>query len=169
MIELIKNIEQWAEERNLINGSTPQKQMLKLMEEFGELCGGIAKNKLEVIKDSIGDCFVVLTILNAQYRMESTKPNSHQSHLLEPTGHFGAHTLDEAILRAAAKIGQMANPSTRNEDWDVKALANYLFLIAKMADLDFPKCVQYAYDQIKDRKGKMIDGVFVKEGDLEND
>ncbi|MDW1135410.1 hypothetical protein P2M41_11045 [Mannheimia haemolytica] len=29
MQQLIKNIEQWAEDRNLINGSTPQKQMLK--------------------------------------------------------------------------------------------------------------------------------------------
>ncbi|WP_288063133.1 MazG-like family protein [Rodentibacter caecimuris] len=164
--QLIKNIELWAEDRNLIEGSTPQKQFIKLMEEFGELCSGVSKNKVDVVKDSIGDCFVVLTILNAQYRVESTKPNSHQSHLLEPTGHFGAHTLDEAILRAAAKIGQMANPSTRNGDWDVNALVNYLFLIAKMADLDFKECIQHAYDQIKNRKGKMIDGVFVKEGDL---
>ncbi|HDL4381901.1 TPA: MazG-like family protein, partial [Mannheimia haemolytica] len=55
MQQLIKNIEQWAEDRNLINGSTPQKQMLKLMEEFGELCGGIARNNPEMIKDAIGD------------------------------------------------------------------------------------------------------------------
>lgn len=27
-------------------------------------------------------------------------------------------------------------------------------------------CLQIAYDAIKDRKGKMIDGVFVKEEDL---
>lgn len=32
MHQLIKHIEQWAEDRNLIEGSTPQKQMLKLME-----------------------------------------------------------------------------------------------------------------------------------------
>ncbi|SQK93957.1 Uncharacterised protein [Haemophilus influenzae] len=32
--QLIKNIEQWAEDRNLIEGSTPQKQFIKLMEEF---------------------------------------------------------------------------------------------------------------------------------------
>lgn len=37
--ELIGKIEQWAEDRNLILGSTPQKQFIKLMEEFGELCG----------------------------------------------------------------------------------------------------------------------------------
>ena len=52
MKELIKKIENWAEERNLIKGSTPQKQFIKLMEEFGELCSGISKNKIDVVKDS---------------------------------------------------------------------------------------------------------------------
>ena len=28
------------------------------------------------------------------------------------------------------------------------------------------ECLEHAYDQIKDRKGRMIDGVFVKEEDL---
>nr|DAS87263.1 MAG TPA: NTP-PPase-like protein [Caudoviricetes sp.] len=32
MKELIEKIENWAEERNLINGSTPKKQFIKLME-----------------------------------------------------------------------------------------------------------------------------------------
>lgn len=52
--QLIKNIEQWAEDRNLIEGSTPQKQFIKLMEEFGELCSGVAKNKPDVIKIALG-------------------------------------------------------------------------------------------------------------------
>lgn len=166
MQKLIQQIEQWAEDRNLIHGSTPQKQILKLVEEFGELCSGVAKNKPGVIKDSIGDCFVVLTIINAQCRNESTETNANQSHLLEPTGHFGAHSIDEALLRAAAKIGNFANKTTPPDDWDVNCLSNYLFLVSKMANLDFWDCVQHAYDQIKDRKGKMINGVFVKEEDL---
>ena len=37
MQQLIKQIDQWAEERNLILDSTPQKQLIKLMEEFGDL------------------------------------------------------------------------------------------------------------------------------------
>ena len=166
MQQLIKQIEQWAEERNLIEGSTPQKQMLKLMEEFGELCGGIAKNKPEVIKDSIGDCFVVLTIMNAQYRNKSTKTNANQSHLLIPTGHFRAGSLDEALLRTTAKIGNFANMTVPPNDWDVNSLANYLYLISQMTTLDFKDCVQHAYNQIKDRKGKMREGIWVKEEDL---
>ena len=42
-----------------------------------------------------------------------------------------------------------------------------LYLVcARYFDLDIHDCVQAAWDEIKDRKGRMIDGVFVKEGDL---
>jgi hypothetical protein len=27
------------------------------------------------------------------------------------------------------------------------------------------ECLSVAYDDIKDRKGKMVDGIFIKEGD----
>jgi len=33
-------------------------------------------------------------------------------------------------------------------------------------NLSMQECLQVAYDDIKDRKGRMIDGVFVKESDL---
>ena len=43
----------------------------------------------------------------------------------------------------------------------VKGLIN----IAYMNKLTIKECLQAAYDDIKDRKGKMVDGVFVKEED----
>ena len=98
--KLHSNIVQWAYDRNLIEGATPAAQMLKMVEELGELAGGIAKNRPEVIKDSIGDCFVVLTIL------------------------------------------------------------------AEQCGMDMQESIQQAWDEIKDRRGKLIDGVFVKEADL---
>lgn len=78
----------------------PNKQVLKLGEEFGELCQGMAKGKPDQVKDSIGDMYVVLTILTLQLGM----------------------CIDD--------------------------------------------CVELAYEEIKDRKGKMVNGVFVKESDL---
>lgn len=41
-----------------------------------------------------------------------------------------------------------------------------LISISEQLGLDFNKCVEYAYNEIKDRKGKLIDGTFVKESDL---
>lgn len=36
-------------------------------------------------------------------------------------------------------------------------------IIAKFNNLSLRECFNHAYQQIKDRKGKMVDGVFVKE------
>ena len=38
--------------------------------------------------------------------------------------------------------------------------------IADVYQLNFEDCIRQAYNEIKDRKGRMVDGVFVKEGDL---
>lgn len=96
---LTSEIRKWAIKRNL-HLADPSKQTLKLGEEYGELCAGLAKGKPEKVKDSIGDMFVVLTILTMQL----------------------GTTVEE--------------------------------------------CAEYAYEQIKDRKGKTINGMFVKEDDL---
>lgn len=41
-----------------------------------------------------------------------------------------------------------------------------LVILAMQLGLDVQGSVQVAYNEISDRKGKMIDGVFVKEDDL---
>lgn len=42
----------------------------------------------------------------------------------------------------------------------------HLYQIAKKYNTTLEETLEMAYNEIKDRKGKMIDGVFVKEGDL---
>lgn len=64
MQELTQKVLNWAEERNLIKGSDPKSQTLKLMAEAGELADSI--NKGSDCRDDIGDCLVVLIILAAQ-------------------------------------------------------------------------------------------------------
>lgn len=177
MKELIKNIEQWAEDRNLIEGSTPQKQMLKLMEEFGELCGGIAKNKPDVIKDSVGDCLVVMIIMKRQLglgteynfdelekRFEMPAKFNTELACLDFGVHFG---ILAKTLSVFDRFGLCFYPS--NIVFDFIRCYGSLLAICFSLKLDIKDCLQIAYDQIKDRKGKMIDGVFVKAEDLEND
>jgi len=38
--------------------------------------------------------------------------------------------------------------------------------IMERNNLDIKECLEVAWDDIKDRKGKMVDGIFVKESDL---
>lgn len=91
------SIRLWAAARNLIEGSSPDRQMDKLIEEVNELDMAILQDNREEFIDAIGDCAVVLTIMAAQ------------------------------------------------------------------KGLNVEDCIAAAYDQIKDRKGMMVDGVFVKE------
>src|SRR5699024_1021482 len=66
--ELTRKIEVWATDRNLHNADS-KAQISKLTEEIGELASGVNKSNREVIKDSIGDAYVVLTILAMQQRV----------------------------------------------------------------------------------------------------
>lgn len=87
----------WAADRNLIEGSSPSAQLLKLWEEANELSDAVETVDYVEFKDAIGDCIVVLTIMAAQWGM------------------------------------------------------------------DVEDCIAAAWEEIKDRKGKMVDGIFVKE------
>ena len=97
--ELTRLIEVWATDRNLHNADS-KAQISKLTEEIGELASGVNKSNKEVVKDSIGDAYVVLTILAMQQKV------------------------------------------------------------------DVRDCIDMAYEEIKDRKGRLVDGVWVKESDL---
>ncbi|STO54452.1 MazG nucleotide pyrophosphohydrolase domain [Canicola haemoglobinophilus] len=173
MIDLIQNIEQWAIERNLIEGSTPQKQMLKLMEEFGELCGGVAKNKPEVIKDSIGDCFVVIVILSNQLGVDGYVDFDADDIIQEYLdGKYSYTNVTKKLLEGIHYLGGLSLPISNG--WKIQKEYIELFfmnlvLIALFNGLNFKDCMQHAYNQIKDCKGRMIDGVWVKQEDLQND
>ena len=49
---------QWHEDRNLIEGSTDKDQVLKLMQELGELSDSVCKGK--DVRDDLGDMMVVM-------------------------------------------------------------------------------------------------------------
>lgn len=58
-------IREWAAERGIYRDGDRKTQLIKLMEEVGELSQGILKNNEYDIRDAIGDCVVVLTNLAA--------------------------------------------------------------------------------------------------------
>lgn len=100
MQDLLRKVEGWAADRNLLAGSTPEAQLRKLREEVDEIDDALDMDDNEALVDAIGDCTVVLTIL------------------------------------------------------------------AKMSGYTLEYCFGEAWHEIKDRKGKMHNGVFVKEQDF---
>lgn len=76
------------------------------------------------------------------------------------------------MCKTIEELGELARAINKN---DVKGQIDgigdtvvTLICISQQLGLDFNECLEYAYNEIKDRKGKMIDGIFVKEEDLKN-
>lgn len=167
LTQLIKNIENWAEDRNLIEGSTPKKQFIKLMEEFGELCSGVSKNKIDVVKDSIGDCFVVMVILAAQRKKDEMLSAGGVAAFIEPHCN-NKFDVEDHLINSLYVLHLLSKELSSHANISILFMSCFIQLleVAHHFDLDIYDCVQAAWDEIKDRKGRMIDGVFVKEGDL---
>lgn len=73
------------------------------------------------------------------------------------------------LLKAFSEMGELADATAKNDRAGVVdgvgdvmvCLINYCAL----QDIDLVKCLESAYEEIKDRKGTMMpSGVFVKEG-----
>ena len=60
---LTSDIIEWAKARNI---NTPDKQTIKLVEEFGEFGKAYLRKDQEGMKDAIGDMYVVIAILANQ-------------------------------------------------------------------------------------------------------
>lgn len=157
--KLITNVQQWSVDRGLDKADS-KKQMLKLYEEFGELASGLAKGNKEVVKDSIGDVVVVLIILAQQQGLEKISDfNIICNHLQE----------SDLMPQASETIGLISLQVRRTKseiEEPIVRLISYLRTIAKYENLKFEDCLSQAWNEIKDRKGKLFDGVWVKEEDL---
>lgn len=64
--DLCESVINWANKRNIITGSSPKDQTLKLVAEVGELADAISKNDKTGIQDGIGDILVCLINLAEQ-------------------------------------------------------------------------------------------------------
>lgn len=160
-IELENKVQQWFVDRNL-NEANPIKQFLKLMEESGELFEGIAKDKSGLIYDALGDIQVVLIGLEQQIKNGAQiLANQQELELLLMVSSLG-NIAQKLYAHVCHNETQM--PLIKS---DLMFLDSVISSVSLFNGTDADSCLQIAYDAIKDRKGKMIDGVFVKEEDLE--
>lgn len=71
------------------------------------------------------------------------------------------------ICKTVEELGELARSLIEDDkSAQVDAIGDVavtLIAIALQLNLSFEECLEYAYNEIKDRKGKLINGVFVKE------
>ena len=67
----------------------------------------------------------------------------------------------------AISIGDLSgNFGPRTNKRNIQEINRYLQIISIRYGTTLEACLELAWNEIKDRKGKMVDGVFVKEEDL---
>lgn len=162
MQELNKKIIEWAKEREIDKKCTVEGQAIKTIEEMSELIKGICKDDIDLIKDSIGDVYVTLVIGCMLSGVDIEKAiNFKVNDTVEMDNKF------EMFYNLSKDIQVISNFFDKNVYNDV-TFTFYLTLkrIAKYYHTNFKKCVKLAYNEIANRKGKIIDGQFVKESDL---
>lgn len=164
--ELNQRIEKWAHERKLDKEATKEAQSVKTAEEFAELIIGISKNKEDLIKDSIGDVYVTILVGNlvqnkvdlvevckeAKRDFRSVRDNFQK---------FDKRSMIKSItscMREIINIGYTEN--------SIRMILMNLMAIADLYSLTLNECVEAAYKEIANRKGRIINGQFVKQEDL---
>lgn len=74
----------------------------------------------------------------------------------------------DQYMKLIQEAGELSDSICKGKDIrdDIGDMMVVLINIMTRNNLSMEECLQVAYDDIKDRKGRMIDGIFVKEADL---
>lgn len=80
----------------------------------------------------------------------------------------GGATIESQFVKLAEEMGELAGNIARGRDCsdDVGDMVVVLTHIARLQGTSIEKCIEVAYNDIKDRKGEFRNGSFIKESDL---
>lgn len=161
MNELIQKIEQWASDRNIIKGSKPIDQAMKLFSEFGEMADNVGKGR--DCRDDIGDCAVVMAIIMAQCGLSFHAYAENLNFISQYDIKYNVSQLGSNISEFVSDIATNYEISDNSDAfiWCIE----YLNVIAMQIGSSLEECIQIAYNDIKDRAGILWNGVFVKNTD----
>ena len=78
----------------------------------------------------------------------------------------GATDKDQ-FCKLIQEAGELSDNICKGKDMsdDIGDMIVVLINIAERNNLTLKECLEKAWDDIKDRKGEMVDGIFIKEGD----
>lgn len=181
--ELIIRTAEWARERGLHLGNY-QMQVLKLVEELGELIGAHLKLKKgpsdkwrQVQKDSVGDMLVVMGVtrailIEAGQTMEY-RPAPREKELnvmpfaskIEPWTACARKTGEFALFEILSDIGHVNFFREESLQFILEGVWKELQEYCIGEGLDILECWELAYNEVAQRKGKTVNGVFIKNGD----
>jgi hypothetical protein len=154
----------WAEVKGLIKKENQDSQYLKTVEEIGELSVSIQKKKTQDTIDAIGDITVCLSILSYQKGLTPEKLMNLVSKMREQV------VTKEEAERRNLHVQYISFINKASADYymysvgeDLLLAFHHLFFVAKLLGHDLSDCMEFAWNEIKGRTGKLVDGNFVKD------
>lgn len=141
MKTLQQQIINWAKKKGIDN---PQNQKLKVIEEAGEVAGAILKGNRDEILMELGDVIVTIIILHYLNRGGTEFPS------LSDVYEGSKDDMIEDLVYAV----HMADVNPR--------CLSYLQYVAYYYNSTLEECLTMAWNKIKDRQGKTVDGTFIK-------
>ena len=163
--ELVPLIHQWAKKRKIYEQLTPFDELLKTHEEVGELIKACYDDDPIAIQDAIGD--VMVTLINLCHFVEENpamlinkypfKRNESEKSL------HTALIINKFILELMWSVSKYECSARAEVFFKIPLIAQKLHIIAKIHNTTLEECLNIAYNEIKDRKGRIINGKFVKD------
>ena len=165
--ELVPLIHQWAKERKIYEQLTPFDELLNTHEEVGELIKACYDSDRIGIRDALGDTLVTL-INYCYFRREnfntifinllSLKHNTYEDCVSLA---LSANKLLIELLNSEYRMSK--HNYTGNCYTHILYIVKYLNNIAELEGTTLEACLNFAYNEIKDRTGRIINGKFTKD------
>lgn len=149
---LYKEVKMWAEDKKLLNENSVFAQYTYFRAELYEVSVAKGLN----LNIEVGDVLVTLFVLCHQFGITFEELMSDQS--IRPVNNM---LLPQLLILSKRK----ERPSDI-KSWIACCVNSHILELQEendMGDGDLPKCLYLALQKIKNRKGKMIDGAFIKE------
>lgn len=164
--ELVPLIQEWAKERGIFDKSTPFDQLLKTHEEVGELIKACYDNDKPAIQDAIGDTMICL--INYCYMIDGDAISFFGKYKKTVWDEYAkaiytSLTINETLselMRSACIYKIRISDSI---SLYISLIFDCLYTLADLYNITLEECLNIAYNEIKNRTGKMINGKFIKD------
>lgn len=164
--ELVPLIHQWAKERKIYEQLTPFDELLKTHEEVGELIKACYDNDKPAIQDAIGD--VMVTLINYCYIIDGDavsffgkyKKTTYDKYAKAIYTSITINETLSGLMRSACVYKTKISHTT---SLCISLIFDCLYTLADLYNTTLEECLNLAYNEIKDRKGKIINRKFIKD------
>lgn len=164
--KLVELTKQWFRDRHIEEGDA-DKQTVKLFEEAGELSGAYLRGHSKEIMDGIGDVAVVVVGISMLLNFDTEKVFFGDKKIPFHTSVEGG--ISAMLLNGTELFFNKQLNDNFGAKFNLARVLNHLIGICELLDYQFEECFEMAYNEIKDRKGRWVKGVWIKEKDLKNE